>query len=209
VVCAGGWSLQIKAQGLLNAAKWIEAEYGRDGLRDVLHACSPAVRDRYTSVIAIDWHPVEEFTELVSCAERVLGGGHTPGRIAESIGAAGARANMKSTLVRLAAWVSRPEALMQRATGLWRQFNDDGLMEMREVGDHHAVLELTGLTGVDPLFCAVITGWCREVGLLIGAIAPIAKHVECKHRAGARCVWEVRYARVEPTGDHGERPYRP
>ena len=39
--------MQVKAQGLLNAAKWIEEEYGRDALRDVLHSCSQEVRERY------------------------------------------------------------------------------------------------------------------------------------------------------------------
>ncbi len=188
--------MRTKAQGLLNGAKWVEEVYGREGLRDVLRACSPEVRERYTSVIAIDWHPIEEFVEFVCAAERVLGGEHCHGRIAEEIGAAGARANMKGTLIRLALWISRPEALIRRAAGLWRQFNDDGFFKLTEIGESRAHFELTGLKTMERPFCAVITGWCREVGIAVGAVAPLAKHVECKGAGGRRCTWEVRYARV-------------
>ena len=190
--------MQIKAQGLLNAAKWIEEEYGRDALREVLHACSAGVRERYTSIIAIDWHPAEEFIEFVQQAEKILGAGHAQGRIAEAIGAAGARANMKGTLVRIAMWISRPEALMQRAAGLWRQFNDDGHMELKHLGEKLARFELARIKGLDPIFCAVVTGWCREVAIAVGAVAPQAKHVACVWRGEAVCAWEVRFARVEP-----------
>jgi hypothetical protein len=198
--------LRIKAQGLLNAAKWIDEEYGHAALRDVLRGCSAQVRDRYTSVIAIDWHPVGEFVEFVRAAETLLGAGRPPGRIAEAIGAAGARANMKGTLVRFAVWIGRPEHLVARAAGLWRQFNDEGAMELREIGDQLGRFELTGVKGADPLFCSVLTGWFREIGVAVGAVNSRAKHVECKGRGGARCVWEVRYARVEQKGGAGVPP---
>ena len=190
--------MQIKAQGLLNAAKWVSDEYGREALRDVLHDCGPAVRDRYPSVTAIDWHPAEEFLEFVRAAERRLGAGRPPGRVAEAIGAAGARANTKGTLVRLAMWMGRPDALVSRAASLWRQFNDEGLMEIRELGERVGRFELTEMSIQDALFCAVITGWFREVALAVGAISPLAKHTECRARGEARCVWDVRYARMEP-----------
>jgi hypothetical protein len=201
--------LQIKAQGLLNAARWIEDEYGRDSLGEVLRACSPGVRERYTSVIAIDWHPAGEFIELVQHAERILGGGRSNGRIAEAIGAAGARANMKGTMVRLAAWIARPEALMKRAAGLWRQFNDEGHMELKELGDSTARFELGKIEGLDPAFCAVVTGWCREVALAVGAVVPQAKHVACVWRGESLCVWELRFARVDPKTGQGIPPLRP
>jgi hypothetical protein len=190
--------VQIKAQGLLNAAKWIEQEYGRDTLREVLRACSAPVRERYPSLIAIDWHPASEFIEFVQQAERIIGGGQAHGRIAEAIGAAGAKANMRGTLVRIAVWISRPEALMKRAAGLWRQFNDEGQMELKHLGDNVARFELGKIEGLDPAFCAVVTGWCREVALAVGAVAPQAKHVDCVWRTGAICAWEVRFARVDP-----------
>jgi hypothetical protein len=164
------------------------------------------VRDRYTSVIAIDWHPVGEFIEFVQHAERILGAGHSRGRIADAIGAAGAKANMKGTVVRIAAWIARPEALMKRAAGLWRQFNDEGEMELKELGENVARFELRRAPVLDPVFCAVINGWCREVALGVGAIAPLSKHVSCASRGDALCAWEIRFARTLPTPGVAWRP---
>jgi len=192
--------LRIKAQGLLHAAKWVLDEYGRERLRDVLQASSPAVRERYTSAIPIDWHPVEELIDFVRAAERVLGAGRAPGRVAEAIGAAGARANMRGLAVRLAVWMARPEALVARAAAVWRQFNDEGSMDLIETGENVGRFELKGVDLDDPLFCAVLTGWFREIAAGVGVVSPLAKHVECKLRGGERCVWEVRYARIDVKG---------
>ena len=99
--------MQIKAQGLLNAAKFIEAEYGRDALGAVVRACSEPVRDRYISAIAINWHPIEEFLEFVQTADKILGDGK--GKLIVEIGAAGARANMKGIAVRIAFYIAQPD----------------------------------------------------------------------------------------------------
>jgi hypothetical protein len=188
--------VQIKAQGLLNAARYIEDEFGVDALRDVIRGCSPATRDRYTSVIAIDWHPVDELLDFLENAERVCGMGHLRGKVSEGIGAAGARANMRGTLVRLAVWISRPEQMMKRVANMWSNYNDEGVMNLLEVGDTISRLELVGLKRTHPLFCALLTGWCREVALAIRTSVPIAKHIECRARGDARCTWEVRYASI-------------
>jgi hypothetical protein len=41
--------VNVKAQGLLNAARWLEDEYGRDALGAIVRACSAPVRERYTA----------------------------------------------------------------------------------------------------------------------------------------------------------------
>ncbi len=182
--------MNVKAQGLLNAAKWIEEQYGRDTLGEVVRACSPAVRERYVSAIAINWHPVEELVEFLRAAERLLG--REDGRIAERIGAAGARANMKGTLVRIAVYLARPEYLMQRIAGLWRQFNDQGEMLLVSMDEKHALIEVRGVTAADPLFCATLTGWCLETATRLGIVGTTVKHTHCRARGDGRCLWDVR-----------------
>src|SRR5438045_3689078 len=121
-------AMKVKAQGLLNAAKHVEDTFGRDALGEILRECSPAVRETFTSSIAINWHEVEELCEFVEVAEKKVGSAR--GKLARDIGAAGARANMKGTLLRIAFYLGKPEFLMKRAAGLWRQFNDEGTMEL-------------------------------------------------------------------------------
>ena len=138
--------MNVKAQGLLNAVRFIEDAYGQGALRDVIRACSPAVRERITTAIAIEWHPIEELVELLTVANRALG--RNDGKIAEEeIGAAGARANLKGAFVRFALYAAKPELLMQRVAGLWRRFNDEGAMVVLGVDPNAGTVDLE-VTGV-------------------------------------------------------------
>jgi hypothetical protein len=182
--------MNVKAQGLINAAIYIEQTYGRDTLGEILRACSPAMRETYTSSIAINWHPVEELIEFVDMAETKL---QVPKlKIATQIGAAGARANMKGMLLRLAFYVGKPEYLMKRAAALWRQFNDEGSMELTAWEPRFAQVEVKGVHHPNETFCAIITGWCHEMCVALGVRHPTARHPECRARGDARCLFEVR-----------------
>ncbi len=188
--------MQIKAQGLLNAAKFIEAEYGRDALGAVIRACSEPVRDRYISAIAINWHPVEEFLEFVETADKILG--HGKGRLIEEIGAAGARANMKGIVVRVAFYMAQPEFFLRRVAGLWRQFNDEGEMLAHGIGERSGAMEVVGIEKPNAVFCMVLTGWIREVALALGIQNPSPRHTQCRTRGDARCYWDVRWSGLRP-----------
>jgi hypothetical protein len=193
--------VQIKAQGLLNAARWIEAEYGRDALGEIIRACSPPVRESYVSGIAINWHPVEEFIEFIDQADRAIGRGR--GQLAEEIGAAGARANFKGTLVRAALYLAQPEFFFRRIAGLWRQFNDEGEMRVQSLEEHTSSLEVTGLKSPNATFCAVLTGWTRQMAISLGAQNPAVRHVRCRARGDARCLWDIRWTGIDR--DESER----
>ena len=183
-------SLNVKVQGLLNAAKWIEEEYGAAALQAVLRECSVGVRERCSFAIPLSWHPVEELVELLTVAERKLG--QEDGKLAEAIGAAGAHSNMKGVLVRFARYLVGSEYLTRRIAGMWRQFNDDGEMRVISDTDANVVLEMVGIKQPHWLFCCTLTGWCREVSLAMGARQPIVRHVQCRTRGDERCVYDIR-----------------
>jgi predicted hydrocarbon binding protein len=182
--------MNVKAQGLLNAAKYIEERYGREALGEVVRACSDATRDTFTSSIAINWHPVEELCEFVEVAEAKLGEGR--GKLAQEVGAAGARANMKGLLLRLAFYWGKPEFLMKRAAALWRQFNDEGSMELTQFSERLVSFEVKGVVTPRATFCQIITGWCQETAVALGVKSVVAHHTECRARGGKRCLFEVR-----------------
>lgn len=188
--------VNVKAQGLLNAVKWLEQEYGRDALGRVIRGCSPAVRERYMAAIAIEWHPVEELVELLGVADRMLGTGD--GRLAEELGAAGARANLRGALVRMATYVTSPEFFAARVAGLWSRFNDEGEMLVRRINGRSSSIEVRGLRRTHPLFCATLTGWCREMARATGGVDATARHVACLGVGGPQCLWEVRWRTERP-----------
>jgi hypothetical protein len=182
--------MKVKAQGLLNAAKFVEERFGREALGEVVRACSPAVRETYTSSTVINWHPVEELCEFVEVAESKLSIAHR--KLIEEIGAAGARANMQGMLLRLAFYWGKPEFMMKRITSLWRQFNDEGEMELLSFDDRRGQVEVRGIRRPHESFCRLLTGWCGEVTTALGAQNVTAHHVKCRTRGDATCVWEVR-----------------
>jgi hypothetical protein len=181
--------MKVKAQGLLNAAKYIEETYGRNALGEVLRACSPAVRETYTSSIAINWHELEELCEFVDVASAKLGDGGSS--MAEAIGAAGARANLKGVLNRVAFYAAKPTFLMTRVASMWSQFNDEGSMTVVEMTGERATLEVKGVKQPRATFCNVLTGWAMEVTRGMGAEGVSARHPHCRARGGTRCIWEV------------------
>jgi hypothetical protein len=147
------------------------------------------VRETYTSTTAINWHPAREFCEFVDVAEREM---NRPGKLAEEVGAAGARANMKGTLLRIALYWGKPDYLMQRLVGVWRQYNDEGQMELVNVGADHATIEVKGILIPSDTFCRILTGWWVEVAIGLGGQLVTANHSECRARGGNRCIWELR-----------------
>ena len=182
--------MQVKAQGLLNAAQWIEREHGQDALRDVVRKCSPEVRDRYTSAMNIEWHPLEELIEFVEIADELIGRGD--GKLAERVGEEAARANTKG-LFRFVAQVATPGFLMKRIAGMWRQFNDEGSMELLDVDDHACEIEVKDVPQPHTIFCAILTGWIREVTRSVGRVSPLVRHSSCRARGATRCLWDVRW----------------
>jgi hypothetical protein len=180
----------VKAQGLINAARYIEEQYGQNTLGEIVRACSPGVRETYTTSIAINWHPVEELTELVEVAAKTLR--RQPLAVAHEIGAAGARANMKGTVLRIAFYWGKPEFLMKRAAGLWRQFNDEGSMAVLHMDERTVRVEVAGLSMPNAIFCAIINGWCHETAIALGIPEATSHHVECRARGDERCIYEVR-----------------
>jgi hypothetical protein len=195
--------MNVKAQGLLNAAKYVEERFGRDALGEVLRKCSPSVRETYTSSIAINWHPMVELCEFVEVADKHFGGPR--GKLSQQIGAAGARANMKGTLLRIAFYFGRPEYMIKRAASLWRQFNDAGTMELLEMTDTIARIEVRGVPEPNVTFCHILTGWCREVSLALGVRNVDVTHPECLAARGQRCIYEVRGVFEKARGE-GEGP---
>jgi len=180
--------MKVKAQGLHNAAKHIEATFGREALGRVLRACTEPVRETYTSTTAINWHPVEELCELVEVAEVEL---DRRGTLAQEIGAAGARANMKGTLLRIALYWGKPEYLVQRLVGVWRQYNDEGEMQLLAIGPDRAKIEVKGIQEPRDAFCRILTGWWVEVAIGLGGRFVTATHSSCRALGGNTCLWEL------------------
>ncbi len=183
--------MNVKAQGLLNAAVWVRDKFGADALERVFRACSPAVRERCTTAIAINWIPLNEFIEALTVIDRELGAGD--GKVAESIGASSARINLRHLGLRLAFFLARPEFLMRRVAGVWRQYNEEGEMLVLSFDEGHMVAELRAMPTSDWFLCCSVTGWLHEAGLATGMKQLVTTHSACRAHGGQRCLWDLRW----------------
>ena len=184
--------MRIKAQGLLNAAKWVRRQHGDDVLTQILAQASPELRERASTAIAIEWHEAAEFEEFLALAERTIDG--PPGSVARALGAAGAEANMSGFMRRAAFYIARPEYALKRVASAWGQFNDEGAMALGSFSAEHARVEVTGVDPPGPLFCEALSGWCEVLSRRVGAKGPRVAHTECRLRGNALCAWRVSFA---------------
>jgi hypothetical protein len=183
--------VNVKAQGLLNAAAWVREKFGPEALDRVLGACSPAVRERCATAIAINWIPLAEFVEALTVIDRELGVGD--GKLAEAIGAASARINLRHLGLRLAFFLARPEFLMRRVAGVWRQYNEGGEMLVLGFDEGHMLAELRGMPTSDWFLCCSVTGWLHEAGLATGMKDLVTEHSQCRANGEQRCLWDLRW----------------
>jgi hypothetical protein len=199
--------VNIRAQGLINAALWVEQERGREALAEVLAKCTPATRDRYVTVIAIEWHPVSEFIDFLATAERVLKA--KEGSLAREMGAHGARQNLGGMVKRSLFYLASPDYLLRRIAGLWQQFNDRGGMHLRHLDDKYGLLEVEGVPVPHRLFCATLTGWTEVVADAVGLTRPTVTHKECRAQGDARCMWHCTWkGRIDGPGGTSLPPHR-
>jgi predicted hydrocarbon binding protein len=187
--------LRTKAQGLVSTIKWIEATHGRAALDEVLAGCSAPVRARCASVLAIEWVPVAEVVEFVGAADRLLSTG--TGKLAEAAGEVGAREGIRSPFLRAAFYLAKPEFLMRRAASVWSQYCDQGEMHAHTFDGRTATFEVTGADETHAIFCALLTGWIREIARATGVANPSVRHAECRARGEDRCFWELRWSAID------------
>jgi hypothetical protein len=183
--------MNVKAQALLNGATWVRDNFGVTALEQVLAKCARPVRERCMTAIAINWHPQEELEEFLSVADQTLGRGD--GKLAEAIGAAGAQKNLRHMALRLAFFLARPEFLMRRVAGVWRQYNEEGEMLVRDFQRGGMVAELSGLSKPSFIICCSVSGWLTEAGVATGMKHLTTVHIECRARGGHRCLWQLKW----------------
>jgi hypothetical protein len=183
--------VNVKAQALLNGAAWVRDKHGEEALESVFSRCRPEVRERCTTAIAINWHPLEELVEFLEIVDQQLGRGD--GKVAEAMGAASARLNLRHMALRLAFFLARPEFLMRRVAGVWRQYNDEGQMVVLEFSPGRMVAEMQDFASPSWAFCCSVTGWLHEAGVATGMKHLVSHHAECCARGAASCQWHLRW----------------
>ena len=180
--------MQVRGRQLVRAAKWIDRTHGSARFEEVLAACSEQTRSVLARAKKERWAPCAALIDLAACADRILG--RDDGKIAEKMGEAQA-ASITRGPFRVVAQVANAPFLMRRAVRVWRQQHDEGSMELLDADDHTAELEVRDVVEPHEIFCAMLTGWTREVARVSSHVDALVKHPQCRAKGATRCLWSI------------------
>jgi hypothetical protein len=181
--------MNVRSRQLVRAAKWIDRTHGSARLDEVLAACRDETRDALARAKKERWASLAALVDLVASADRVLG--RDDGKIAEKIGEAQALSITRGPF-QVVARVANAPFLMRRAVRVWRQQHDTAAMELLDADDHRCELEVRDVPEEpSEAFCAMLTGWTREVARASSHVDAIVKHPQCRARGATRCLWNV------------------
>ena len=64
-------------------------------------------------------------------------------------------------------------------------------MELLDADDHTAELEVRDVVEPHEIFCAMLTGWTREVARVSSHVDALVKHPQCRAKGATRCLWSI------------------
>ncbi len=64
-------------------------------------------------------------------------------------------------------------------------------MQLLSADEHVCELEVTDVPEPHWIFCAMLTGWMREVARASSHVEAMVKHRQCRAKGATRCLWTV------------------
>ena len=171
--------------------EFIRQGFGEDEVRAILEQLTEEDRRQLLTAGTTDFLPYDRVIALWSAADARLSP-RRPNWMEE----AGAFA-IASLGQRLYGGIIRkqsPVEFMTQSVSLFRLYYSQGSIEPVQAEPGRAVVRLSGMDALGPLFCARQTGGWRCALELAGGREVRAKHVRCTFEGDAFCEWEVRWA---------------
>jgi predicted hydrocarbon binding protein len=112
----------------------------------------------------------------------------------ESFGRRAGRAELQDAIgiYRLVFAVMTPNALIGKASSLWRQVHNTGSMAVTDKSDVHARIELSDFPS-ERAHCARLAGWFHGLADMTRVKNVRIEHDVCKARGGKNCSWTLRW----------------
>jgi hypothetical protein len=183
--------MNVKLQAILNAARWVEEQHGKNMLARVLARCRAQIRERFETGIAIEWIPMTELMEFYEAVVEIVGAGDRS--VLRATGASSARKNLRRPVTRVATWLLSPDLFIQRVSSLWRQYNDAAELVLLDLRPGLCLLEIRGVPVPHWGFCTSLLGWADELALAFGWKNAMVRHPECRAEGDSRCIIEIRH----------------
>jgi hypothetical protein len=179
--------VRIKGTSIASFLSFLEAEYGATRTREFILSLEPNLKKRCEGlVLASAFYPVEELESLALCARDHFAADAT---FFERSGAHNAAFGLGSVHQIL---LVRPTPLdfLRSAERAWRQFVDEGGVDVNLVGEGKVRLRLEAVQG-SLVRCARQTGFLTRALELAGAQKLAVSKAACTLRGHPFCEWNV------------------
>lgn len=180
---------QLKGSAYRSTLEFVDTKFGADAHERVLARLSAEDRALIGGIILpIQWYPLSPFPRLLRAMEAELGAGDLA--LVIDRGAWAAIHDM-TTFHKVILKLVTPNWLIEKGTRLWPNFHTSGRWVVSRRGPHGGRAELRDLGVVDEAMCATLKGWLLGLLTLAGAKQPEVRHVECRARGAASCIYDA------------------
>jgi len=174
---------------LKSLLKFIEDELSSDQRQQVIAKLEPAVAELMQGRVLVS-QPVPEaaLNRITDAAAEVKG------EDLESFGMRAGRAELQDAMgiYRLVFAVMTPNALIGKASSLWRQVHNTGAMAVTDKSDTHARIELSDFPS-ELAHCARLAGWFHGLAEMTRVRNVRIDHDICRAKGGPLCAWTLRW----------------
>jgi hypothetical protein len=142
-------------------------------------------------IIPTQWYPEQDYWDLVAVLAQLV-----PAEIEDKwdyLGRIEARIHFETVYAAMATTSIDPGRALQRIASLWSLQHDRG--EMRHVKyDDNALIEVVEYPIADPFVCRAITGYVREVFVIVDLAHVVVEHHKCRGNGAPKCEWTVNWS---------------
>ena len=179
---------QISGKSVLGFQHFLSRHYGEEAFERVMLRLPEAERNAFGGIVLpTNWYRTETVVTAMEIARDIFG----PADFFERCGDESARYAINS-FYRFLLRFKTPHWILQRATGMWRQYHSSGVWEM-QMTEHSFEGELKDFA-LPGTYCRVLVGWIRGAGRLTGAHKAEVTHPWCRKRGSSRCLFVARWS---------------
>ena len=178
---------KLKALYVLQCREFILETHGERGIEAVKAQLRPDARAQLYSplVVATDWMDVGLAVEHALAYDRAFGASE-PGKAAERMLSALVAKHYNVMYRSIFAQAGSPEAVLEKASRLWRRFYDEGDTQLVTLSATSAIKRINGASDLPAQHELLLLPYYEELLRQWGARDPSARHIKCVAR-GADC----------------------
>ena len=179
---------QIKGAVLKSRLAYVEDNFGKERLQQVVATLPPDDQRTLRLVFTSNWYPFELGRRLDDAIVEVLGGGKA--EFFEKLGEASATKNLASLH---SGYLTKNDAhgFLAKAPSIYSLYYETGRREYQRTGPTSGTLTTYDAETFSAPDCLTVVGWYRKALEMCGVTGVQVSEDECRAKGGAVCRYQI------------------